>query len=603
MVKNIILTFLSDVKTNVKDNAVFISETKYTNVDGENTHITNESAIRYLQQKYFNEKQTLDKIFIIASKKIRENDIATKDGKIFLLDDKPIKHLDYFKKRMRKFLPNIDTCITDKTICPYEEDSTSVENLKSVAEVAGRIQNYAEQVGEKVILHADLSGGMRHINMMMLDVIRLLEYSDIEIGKLLYSNYNSDKKIGTVEEVKDIYDLFQLISGVEEFVQFGSVKALEKYYDSGNYKDSLSVPLKKLINAMGNFAEAIKLCHYGQFSESIQNLHDAVRDFEADPANVQDVLMARLIGRIRKDYENLIVTRERDDVRIIRWCIDNGYMQQALTLYTERIPEYLGEMGCIVQTEEESKILDDLVHKDTMHRNRWYYLLNEVNPRTDHIYKGTKKYCEEIKNSAMSAIRKNKFDYDSWWKNLDTQLEKLNIFCADEPRLRKQFETFVKLRNDAEILLNLSSEELEPIREIIDELYTKLESQPKGFERNRCIVAFIMNELQNKDVYKFFPKLKFAKPLDRPVVEKYPNAFVLYEMMTDNIFSLKKSIPLELFLKIMDRYFRLKAERNQSNHAREDFGEFPTAQSLKEFMEEGLDELEEAKKLLIDEVI
>ena len=504
MAKNIMLIFLSDIKPKSE---TIISDTKYTNISGENTHTTNESAIRYVLQ---NGTPTLDKIFIIASKMVRENEIATRDGKKFLLDDKPIKHLDYFKLRMKNFLPNIDTCIDDKTVYPYDEKNS--KNLKSVAEMAGRIQNYSAQIDDEVILHVDFSGGMRHINMMMLDVIRLLEYSGITIGKLLYSNYNFDTKTGTVEEVKDIYDMFQLISGVEEFVQFGSVKALKKYYEV--YKDNLSTPLKKLINAMENFSEAIKLCHYGQFRESIENLHDAVNDFESDSENVQDILMARLIGRIKKDYEQLIKTRELDDLRVIRWCIDNGYMQQALTLYTERIPEYLGEMGCIVQTEEESKILDDLGHKDTMHRNRWYYLLNEVNPRTDHIYKGTKKYCEEIKNSAMSAIRKNKFDYDSWWKNLDTQLEKLNIFCADEPRLRKQFETFVKLRNDAEILLNLSSEELEPIREIIDELYTKLESQPKGFERNRCIVAFIMNELQNKDVYKFFPKLKFAKPLD-----------------------------------------------------------------------------------------
>ena len=42
---------------------------------------------------------------------------------------------------------------------------------------------------------------MRHINMMMLDIIRLLEYSGIEIGKIIYSNYNQQKRVGTVEEV------------------------------------------------------------------------------------------------------------------------------------------------------------------------------------------------------------------------------------------------------------------------------------------------------------------------------------------------------------------------------------------------------------------
>ena len=590
MAKNIMLIFLSDIKPKSE---TIISDTKYTNISGENTHTTNESAIRYVLQ---NGTPTLDKIFIIASKMVRENEIATRDGKKFLLDDKPIKHLDYFKLRMKNFLPNIDTCIDDKTVYPYDEKNS--KNLKSVAEMAGRIQNYSAQIDDEVILHVDFSGGMRHINMMMLDVIRLLEYSGITIGKLLYSNYNFDTKTGTVEEVKDIYDMFQLISGVEEFVQFGSVKALKKYYEV--YKDNLSTPLKKLINAMENFSEAIKLCHYGQFRESIENLHDAVNDFESDSENVQDILMARLIGRIKKDYEQLIKTRELDDLRVIRWCIDNGYMQQALTLYTERVPEYLGQKNFVTVPLSQSHDLEEARRNDK--RNFYFYLLNNyagneddvnnaINLLNDELFRISKKYIGLLKDDAINAINKRKFNFDSWIKRARALSKNPFIKLSDEDKLKSQLELLVELKDDPFLLMNLSNEELEPIKPIFEKRRSELGEITDPSRRYRKILEYI-RQITLKDLSKYFPV--FERKIQMQI-------FRLKVMIDGGIFNAE--VPVETFLSIMDKYFKVKAERNQSNHAREDYvGEFPTAEALKEFMTAGLDEIEESKKFLRDEV-
>ena len=590
MAKNIMLIFLSDIKPKSE---TIISDTKYTNISGENTHTTNESAIRYVLQ---NGTPTLDKIFIIASKMVRENEIATRDGKKFLLDDKPIKHLDYFKLRMKNFLPNIDTCIDDKTVYPYDEKNS--KNLKSVAEMAGRIQNYSAQIDDEVILHVDFSGGMRHINMMMLDVIRLLEYSGITIGKLLYSNYNFDTKTGTVEEVKDIYDMFQLISGVEEFVQFGSVKALKKYYEV--YKDNLSTPLKNLINAMENFSEAIKLCHYGQFRESIENLHDAVNDFESDSENVQDILMARLIGRIKKDYEQLIKTRELDDLRVIRWCIDNGYMQQALTLYTERVPEYLGQKNFVTVPLSQSHDLEEARRNDK--RNFYFYLLNNyagneddvnnaINLLNDELFRISKKYIGLLKDDAINAINKRKFNFDSWIKRARALSTNPFIKLSDESKLKSQLGLLVELKDDPFLLMNLSNEELEPIKPIFEKRRSELGEITDPSRRYRKILEYI-RQITLKDLSKYFPV--FERQIQMQI-------FRLKVMIDGGIFNAE--VPVETFLSIMDKYFKIKAERNQSNHAREDYvGEFPTAEALKEFMTAGLDEIEDAKKFLKDEV-
>ena len=199
MQANILLMFLSDIKA--KDGEIL--KTHYTNLEGEDTHATNESAVRYILQNN-SEGEPLSKIFIIASETVRKKNIQNYSEQT--------THLEYFKNRLKKFLPNVENIITEETIYKYNENNGGTENLKSVAETAEKIQNFAKD--KPIILHADLTGGMRHINMMMLDIIRLLEYSGIKIGKIIYSNYNPQKKVGTVEEVKNIYDLFQLISGV-----------------------------------------------------------------------------------------------------------------------------------------------------------------------------------------------------------------------------------------------------------------------------------------------------------------------------------------------------------------------------------------------------
>ena len=438
MQENILLMFLSDIKA--RDGEIL--KTHYTNLEGEDTHATNESAVRWLLQNN-SDGATLSKIFIIASETVREKNIQNYSEQI--------THLNYFKKRMKKFLPDIENIITDETIYKYNENNGDAENLKSVAEMAEKIQNFAKD--KKIILHSDLTGGMRHINMMMLDIIRLLEYSGIKIGKIIYSNFATKR----VEEVKNIYDLFQLISGVEEFINFGSVKVLQEYYK--NQTENISDALQNLLDAMKNFAEAIKLCRYGQFKNSVEKLHDAINDFSADENNLNDILMARLIEKIKQQYENLIATRGQDDLKIIRWCIEKGYLQQALTLYTERVPEYIGEKFISIDSEEEKKLFQS-VKNDV--RNKYFYLFNNYlldSPDLmsysikvqNQIRDMNKKYFLLLKTDAVQKIIKGIFDYKTFSERLFEEMKLMtDLFnvenLLDESKLHSRLNELNELK-------------------------------------------------------------------------------------------------------------------------------------------------------------
>ena len=234
--KNILLLFLSDVK--VKDGIV--SKATYKEIG--KTETTNESAVRYLAKI---KNSPPDKIFYFSSKKVKA------PIRNFQINGKEISHVKYFENRI---IGDVVGDIKDvMQECEFDEDADISKTMKSVIDIASKIQKYVEmQKGNEVTLHVDMTGGMRHASLMMLVITRLIQYSGVKIGYVLYSNFN----LGTVEESNEIYNLFDLISGAEEFVRFGSVDAIQSYFEE---KKDVPQVLQDLLNAMKKFADAIKI--------------------------------------------------------------------------------------------------------------------------------------------------------------------------------------------------------------------------------------------------------------------------------------------------------------------------------------------------------
>lgn len=75
---------------------------------------------------------------------------------------------------------------------------------------------------------------------------------------------------------------------------------------------------------------------------------------------------------------------------LIDWCLNHGYLQQALTLYTERIPEVLLDPGrhLLRFNPVFRKDLDALIEKDSMGRSENFLILNEFGrTETEHSIK------------------------------------------------------------------------------------------------------------------------------------------------------------------------------------------------------------------------
>ena len=305
------------------------------------------------------------------------------------------------------------------------DDNTSLamnRTLSYTLRIAGQIQDDIDQMRRenpdvRIVLYADCTGGPRHAIMMLIDIIRLLQYNNVDIGYLFYSNWNRDTKIGTVETVNDVYDFYNLIAGAEEFVNFGSVKDIQVYFEHR----TVSTELEDLLLAMAEFADEVKLCRRWRFVDAIHHLRKAIETFEEkwedveqrldtviesnDDVRLNDMLMFQLLPQIHKDYSDLL--GEHDSLSLIKWCLNQGLLQQALTLYTESIPDFLFDRnsGFIAMTEDKDRraFLEKQYKEHGKEYMKGFYFLN----RYGYGDKIVKKESEKAIQSGLDKQQKS----------------------------------------------------------------------------------------------------------------------------------------------------------------------------------------------------
>ena len=571
--KNILLLFLSDVKVD-KDTGI-VRKTNYKEI-GE-TETTNESAVRYLAKI---KGAPPDKIFYFASNKVKspiEN---------FKVDNKEISHVEYF-----------ENCIAGDVVgdikgvmqeCKFDEEADISKTMESVIEMASKIQKYVEtEKDDKVTLHVDMTGGMRHASLMMLVITRLIQYSGVKIGYILYSNFNRDRKEQFVEESNDIYNLFDLIAGAEEFVRFGSVEAIQSYFEG--QKDVPDV-LQDLLNAMKKFADAIKISRRMEFQKALEGLQNAYKKFNEEAGNISSLnynLMQQMKSRISQEYAELLTNKADDYISIIDWCLAHGYIQQALTLYTESFPYLMITENKIVDVDSKfSKELAKQVAKDGMKREKEFFLLNEFAPKdykTNSIFDAYESFLKLLHQN-IKNIRPGKFDIEAFKKanTFEGNWEFQGIIKSDYDDYLNLLEDLQNLKNNPNLAVDI-----ETVKEKLPTLYSFWYLIPKNiFEipaNGRMKNIFIA--LENT------PQKNFTR--------KSNNTLIIHHMIKNEI--LHMNIDEEKFLQIIERYFIIKSERNDSAHARlitkekssDSNSEKTHAEFLKDYMKQGLDEYSE----------
>ena len=496
-----------------------------------------------------------------------------------------ISHVGYFKKRIEDIVADNETNYAEVA---FNEKNTPAKSLDCIMDMAESIQTYIEQFPDdtQITLHADFTGGLRHANMMMMSVLRIMQYNGVKIGKVLYSNFN--RKI--VEEAAPIYELFDFVSGAEEFANFGSANAINHYF---KHKEKPKV-LADLLVAMDVFSEEIRLCHRKGLMKAAVNLKKSIDIFEeADEKDINVRLIRQLKARIKKDYSSLLEA-DFSILNLIKWCLEHDYLQQALTLYVEGVPDYLYEKRFFQLSDDPEKrsIIDERKKENEEYTDGFFqlvvfdgkYKFKDENGKTvSKIYAPVaemNKINDEKEKELLSAVKEitpEKHD-----KSVAINVERLRELIEDFNK--KQYLCLKKSSKLLEIYTALEAWRQAPALlknpDADDALYRFFDEKldlgdDYGIKKYNKIVTYLRN-------MSYYEKKNFLT--DAQV--EYAFRFMSYCEPEQNYFKL--NIPTESMRHMLNSYGFFKSERNASNHARMD-EDVITANELKEKMTKAVD--------------
>ena len=189
------------------------------------------------------------------------------------------------------------------------------------------------QPGDQILLEA--TGGFRNAIMYLLLLSRILSYVEVRTTCAVYSNYSKKQ----IEDISHLIGLFDLVGGMQELTSFGSARTLRAYYGPAPGDPRIA----GLLDALEQLGETITLCRTNQLSQRMKTLSTALEEAR----DCTDPLMRELLPAFRKKFGKRLNT-----ISLIRWCVESDMLQQALTVYTERIPALIMTRGDLVQAEE-----------------------------------------------------------------------------------------------------------------------------------------------------------------------------------------------------------------------------------------------------------
>ncbi len=485
---NILVTYISTMKmdsseTNFATNGL-CSETTIV------SRQTNETAIKCLDKMLAEKSETLDKIICILSEKAY-SDASTGAG--------GLSAYNYLKDIRCAGLNSKPEFVE---IFDFDSNGT----LKSEGTI---ISELCDSIGNNTV-YIDTTGGPRNaLNLIQL-LTKILRYKGINKPCSFYANIqNKNRYIETTDEMTVMTDIADALN---EFVHSGKSVQLLKLFE-----DETNESVKKLLKDMNDFSESIQLCSLDNLDTILESLRQSINTvYQLDSDDMRIVILENLLTVIENKFFR-DTTNSIDYCSIVEWCLENGLVQQAITVYIEKIPTYIFRNGIISVSEslyEENKkrgmtpdaaifydkIMDSVA---STRKQQIKKLVAEVKMRNsirskdnaeiinafnsiecESKGKDFKQYIarESRKNiSGAKAILVNEA-MERGWKSFDSMVNSIEIFAikffgADtETTFDKKFRTAYELTRDnivsgAEINGKLTAEEIRGI--LFDYIYVK----------------------------------------------------------------------------------------------------------------------------------
>ena len=255
-----------------------------------------------------------------------------------------------------------------------------------------------------------------------------------------------------------------MITGFAEFNQFGSVDTLKAYVNTLEKPDK---QVETLLTKMSDFSEAIRLSSRGLFQLSMEDIHQTLTDIESTkqvvPAtdetthkNFEIEALKMMSPTIQSNYD-IVLSHKDDDLAYIDWCLNNGYLQQALALFAEFVPRVILDSNMFTLDEQLFPVNTD------SELNSYMEHFNTINTSSARIIEMVNEKSKKI----LSQIKQSFHEY----MNGDFKTE-CNRIIKESTAARKSNRAFNITREDTSFP-NFEQKLLDSINTTISTIATK----------------------------------------------------------------------------------------------------------------------------------
>lgn len=300
-----------------------------------------EPVPKMLMLDWKKEEKKLDSILVLTT-------TATTEKKNFMMKDGENEKTyqesayDFFVLQIKEFCKENQLNCPEFVMQPMDENNISAGIVEAILKIRELVSK------DKVDIYLDIHGGFRATQLVMQGIMSLLKQEGIETKKIYKVEYSGGK--GRIMQDTETFQIFDFVSGMHEFLDYGRSESLKRYLESRPEPDM------ELSNIIQNISDAIQLCDMNAFDDALTQMNQWLNPKQQKK---QDEYLMLFQDNIRKAY-GVLLEENRTVVDKIRWCLKKDFIQQALTLIESQMPEEFFRYGIFsYDPERELDVYED----------------------------------------------------------------------------------------------------------------------------------------------------------------------------------------------------------------------------------------------------
>ena len=227
------------------------------------------------------------------------------------------------------------------------------------------------------------------------------KYTNVKvIAKEKNSGLSDTRNVG----IKESCGQYIMFLDSDDYVENGCIAKIQGIIEKENTPD--------LINAIIEFSNSMAVCDMSKIDKTVSDMAKLTEEVQEEHNSVYYEMFKSMIPMIREKMRLKEVVKQGkiNYPVLIDWCTDNGLIQQATTLYVEKMPFYYNEKGLLKDYVCVEKVVptQGATKESTAFYRELYAVFKDNEREEEDFLSYIREIWDEIKKSGTDADKLQK---------------------------------------------------------------------------------------------------------------------------------------------------------------------------------------------------